>query len=134
LDSSSSFALELRGICKRYGRNHVLRNLTVSMGAGQFHVLVGRNGAGKSTLLRILGRREPADSGDGMLLGRPLSDDLAEHGHDVAFVSEATDYAVPGTMRAFFSRYLATNGAQLRSRCGSGGATGSQLSRRKPGT
>jgi ABC-type multidrug transport system ATPase subunit len=56
-------------------------------------------------LLRILGRREPADSGDGILLGRPLGDDLAAHGHEVAFVSEATDYAVPGTMRAFFSRY-----------------------------
>jgi ABC-type multidrug transport system ATPase subunit len=67
-------------------RYHVLRDLTVSMGTGQFHVLVGRNGAGKSTLLRILGRRERADSGEGMLLGRPLGDDLAEHGHDVAFV------------------------------------------------
>jgi ABC-type multidrug transport system ATPase subunit len=105
LMSSSSVALQLRGIHKRYGRNHVLRDITLSMSAGNFHVLVGRNGAGKSTLLRILGRREPPDAGEAMLFGRSLADDLAEHGRDVAFVSEATDYAVPTTMGAFFAGY-----------------------------
>jgi ABC-2 type transport system ATP-binding protein len=105
LASRSSLALELRGIQKRYGRNHVLRDLSLSMRAGQFYVLVGRNGAGKSTLLRILGRREPPDAGEGTLLGRPLADDVAQHGREIAFVSEATDYAVPGTMREFFAGY-----------------------------
>jgi len=103
--SSASPAVELRGVHKRYGRNHVLRGVSLALQAGTFTLLVGRNGAGKSTLLRILGRREPADAGTGALLGRPLDADLAEHGRDVAFVSEATDYAVPLPLGAFFERF-----------------------------
>jgi ABC-type multidrug transport system ATPase subunit len=57
-------------------------------------------------LLRVLARREPADAGTAFLLGRSIDDDLAEHGRDVEFVSEATDYGVPVTMHAFFSRFL----------------------------
>jgi ABC-type multidrug transport system ATPase subunit len=104
-DAESPPAVELRGVHKRFGRNHVLRNVTLSMRPGAFHVLVGRNGAGKSTLLRILGRREPLDSGDAFVLGRSLADDRADHGQGVAYVSEATEYAVPITMRRFFRAF-----------------------------
>jgi ABC-type multidrug transport system ATPase subunit len=97
--------LELRGVNKRYGRNQALRNLSLSLKRGTFHVLAGRNGAGKSTMLRILGRREAPDSGEAFVLGRSLGDDRAEHGQGVAYVSESTDYAVGATMRAFFSRF-----------------------------
>jgi ABC-type multidrug transport system ATPase subunit len=105
LDSSESAAVELRGVHKKYGRTHALRGVTLTMAPGNFHVLVGRNAAGKSTLLRILGRREPSDAGQASILGRPLDDDLAQHGRDVAFVSEAIEYAVPLTMRDFFERF-----------------------------
>lgn len=105
MSESASPAVELRGVHKRYGRKHVLRGASLALEAGTFTVLVGHPGAGKSTLLRILGRREPADAGTGALLGRPLDADLAEHGRDVALVSEATDYAVPLTLRAFFERF-----------------------------
>jgi ABC-2 type transport system ATP-binding protein len=98
-------SVQLRGIHKRFGRSHVLRNVTLSMKRGAFHVLAGRNGAGKSTLLRILGRREAPDAGDAFVLGRPLGDDRADHGEGVAYVSESTDYAVPTTMRHFFGKY-----------------------------
>ena len=105
MPSPVAAAVELHGVHKRYGRNRVLRDVTLTLQPGCFHVLVGRHGAGKSTLLRILGRREPADGGTGLLLGRPLDADLAEHGRDIAFVSEATDYAVPLPLRAFFERF-----------------------------
>jgi ABC-2 type transport system ATP-binding protein len=105
LNSSESAAVELRGIHKKYGRTHALRAVSLTMAPGKFHVLVGRNGAGKSTLLRILGRREPPDAGQASILGHPLDDDLAEHGRNVAFVSEAIDYAMPLTMRDFFARF-----------------------------
>jgi ABC-type multidrug transport system ATPase subunit len=107
LPSPVAAAVELRGVHKRYGRNHVLRDVTLSLEPGLLHALVGPRGAGKSTLLRILGRREPADGGTGLLLGRPLDADLPEHGRDVAFVSEATDYAVPLPLRAFFEVFPA---------------------------
>jgi ABC-type multidrug transport system ATPase subunit len=102
---ASDAAIEVRDIRKRYGRNEVLRGVTFSLEAGKFHTLVGHNGAGKSTLLRILGRHEAPSSGTGALLGRPLDADLAEHGRDVALVSEATDYAVPVPLGAFFRQF-----------------------------
>jgi ABC-type multidrug transport system ATPase subunit len=98
-------AVELHDIHKRYGRNRVLRGVTMALDAGKFHALVGPNGAGKSTLLRILGRHEPPDAGTGTLLGRPLHADLPEHGRDVALVTEGTDYAVPLPLRAFFEQF-----------------------------
>lgn len=46
--------MELRGVHKSYGDNHVLRGLNLRVSAGDKIALVGRNGAGKSTLLKIL--------------------------------------------------------------------------------
>ncbi|HEU4765668.1 MAG TPA: sugar ABC transporter ATP-binding protein [Candidatus Eisenbacteria bacterium] len=46
--------LELRDITKEYGGNRVLKGISLSVGVGEIHALVGENGAGKSTLMNIL--------------------------------------------------------------------------------
>jgi heme exporter protein A len=46
--------IRLDGLQKRFGPKWVLRNITLSIPAGQFVSVFGPNGAGKSTLLRIL--------------------------------------------------------------------------------
>jgi len=46
--------LELRGITKEYGGHRVLKGISLSVGVGEIHALVGENGAGKSTLMNIL--------------------------------------------------------------------------------
>ncbi len=46
--------LEVRRLAKYFGRFTALRDLTVSVGRGEFVSLFGRNGAGKTTLLRIV--------------------------------------------------------------------------------
>jgi ABC-2 type transport system ATP-binding protein len=102
---SESLAIEVHALHKRYGRIRALRGVSLALPAGQFHVLVGRNGAGKSTLLRILANREPPDRGEARVLGRSLELDVAEHGRDIAFVSESTAYEVPVSMRTFFGEF-----------------------------
>jgi heme exporter protein A len=46
--------IEVRNLAKYYGRFTALRNLNLTIGAGECLALFGRNGAGKSTFLRIL--------------------------------------------------------------------------------
>lgn len=46
--------LTMTGICKSFEDVQVLRDVSLSVGAGEIHALVGENGAGKSTLMKIL--------------------------------------------------------------------------------
>jgi ABC-type multidrug transport system ATPase subunit len=47
-------SIEVAGLWRRFGDRDVLRDINLSIPAGEIHGLVGPNGAGKSTLLRIL--------------------------------------------------------------------------------
>jgi branched-chain amino acid transport system ATP-binding protein len=53
--------LELRQISVQYGKRPVLREVSLSVGAGEVVSLVGANAAGKTTTLRtIMGLKEPS--------------------------------------------------------------------------
>lgn len=55
--------LSLRGISKKFGREHVLHNLDLEVQGGMLTLLLGQNGSGKSTLLRIAAELTRADRG-----------------------------------------------------------------------
>jgi heme exporter protein A len=55
--------IEVRGLAKYFGRFSALRDLNLTVGAGEFISLFGRNGAGKTTLLRILAGLSRPSSG-----------------------------------------------------------------------
>ena len=63
-----SGALELRGVCKRYGTGTggqvtAADDVTFTIEAGAFVALTGASGSGKSTLLHMIGAIERPDSG-----------------------------------------------------------------------
>jgi len=52
--------LSIRGLCKSFGDNHVLRNLDLAVMPGESVVVIGGSGTGKSVLLKcILGLLHP---------------------------------------------------------------------------
>lgn len=65
--------LELRGINKSFGVVHVLHDVDLAIYAGQVTALVGDNGAGKSTLVKCLAGIYPADTGDYLFDGKPVT-------------------------------------------------------------
>ncbi len=55
--------IELRGVSKSYGGRQLIRDLTLSIGAGDRVGIIGPNGSGKTTLLNIIAGRVAPDSG-----------------------------------------------------------------------
>ncbi|MDA0364890.1 MAG: ATP-binding cassette domain-containing protein, partial [Chloroflexi bacterium] len=66
-------ALELRGICKRFGAVMANDDVSLRVEPGELHGLLGENGAGKSTLVRVLSGYLEADAGTIVLDGQPLT-------------------------------------------------------------
>jgi putative ABC transport system ATP-binding protein len=55
--------LAVEGLSRRYGNRHILRELSFSVGAGEFIAVMGESGSGKSTLLNLIAGLETPDSG-----------------------------------------------------------------------
>jgi len=65
--------IETHGLGKAYGRGlYALRDLTFSVGKGEFVFLTGPSGAGKSTLLRLLLLQDRPTEGSAIVNGRNL--------------------------------------------------------------
>src|SRR5499425_2419974 len=56
--------LSIRNVAKTFGRNVVLRNVSVEIAEGEFLTILGESGSGKTTLLRIIAGFEAATSGE----------------------------------------------------------------------
>ena len=62
-------ALVLRNLCKSFGTQDILNEISLDVATGEFIALVGPSGCGKSTLLKVVAGLERADSGDVFLDG-----------------------------------------------------------------
>ena len=90
------FALQLRDLWVRFGREAVLRGLTLDVPAGTGLTLLGPNGAGKTTLLRTLAGELGVARGEGRVFGYDLRDRRSVRGlthfltHEPGFYPDLT--------------------------------------------
>ena len=70
-ERQTGIAGELRHVDKWYGAQHVLRDVSVRVGAGEIVALIGRSGSGKSTVLRVLAGLSTDHTGDRVVSGAP---------------------------------------------------------------
>jgi polar amino acid transport system ATP-binding protein len=61
--------LQLTGVWKSFGQNHVCNGIDLIVGAGELVCLIGASGSGKSTILRCINLLEPIDDGRILLDG-----------------------------------------------------------------
>lgn len=66
--------LTIDGLGKSYGTNEVLRNLNVSVRAGEFMCIVGPSGAGKTTLLQCLSGLSAPTTGEVRLRNKVVNE------------------------------------------------------------
>lgn len=66
--------IEIQGVSKSFGDNHVLSNLNLEVRRGEFLVLLGASGCGKSTLLNLVAGFEKPTEGTVTVNGTLIND------------------------------------------------------------
>lgn len=64
--------LQAVGISKTFGIVEVLRDINLTVNAGQVHAIIGENGAGKSTLMKLLAGHLTPTRGELSMDGQPI--------------------------------------------------------------
>src|SRR6516165_2547131 len=70
--STRSTLLEVRNVAKSFGKNVVLRDISLQVAEGEFLTILGESGSGKTTLLRIIAGFESATAGEIWMGGERL--------------------------------------------------------------
>ena len=71
--SMPGLSVSFKNVSKNFGRNSVIKNLTLNIPSGEFVCILGPSGCGKTTLLRILAGLERQDSGEIHIGGKDVS-------------------------------------------------------------
>ncbi|TGS14324.1 sn-glycerol-3-phosphate ABC transporter ATP-binding protein UgpC [Mesorhizobium sp. M2E.F.Ca.ET.209.01.1.1] len=87
--------LEIDQARKLYGDLEVLKGVSISIGTGDFLVLLGPSGCGKSTLLNMIAGLESISGGEIRIAGKVVND-LSPKDRDIAMVFQS--YALYPTM------------------------------------
>jgi len=77
--------IELRGVTKHFGAFTAVRNVRLSVAAGEVVCLLGPSGCGKTTTLRIIAGLERPSGGDVIIAGKRMND-LRPDQRDIAMV------------------------------------------------
>jgi len=111
---SSTSAISLRGVVKRYGEVQAVDGLDLDVPEGTCVGLLGPNGAGKSTTMRLLTGQAIADAGELTVLGCELPRDSKQARAQMGVVPQLdnldTTLSVRDNLRVFARLYRVATG------------------------
>jgi ABC-2 type transport system ATP-binding protein len=88
---SIQYAVELRGVTKRYNEILAVNNINLAINSGEIFALLGPNGSGKSTTLKLLLGLVPPTAGSLTVLGLDVQKDPVAVKRQVGYVPESPD-------------------------------------------
>jgi ABC-2 type transport system ATP-binding protein len=68
--------IEMKKVCKGFGRFNVIENVDLSIQKGSIYGLIGSNGAGKTTLIKLLAGIYQQDKGEVTIDGMPVFENV----------------------------------------------------------
>jgi D-xylose transport system ATP-binding protein len=109
--------VEMRDIRVAFGGIHAVDGVSVDLNAGEVVALVGGNGAGKSTLIHTLSGAHPADSGEILINGHPVTirnpRDARNYGIEIIYQKLALADNIDAAGNVFLGRELRTRSGAL---------------------
>jgi phospholipid/cholesterol/gamma-HCH transport system ATP-binding protein len=72
MDSTREIVIDIKGLHKSFGNNHVLRGVDLQVARGENVVVLGRSGTGKSVLIKIICGLLTQDRGSVIVLGEDV--------------------------------------------------------------
>ncbi|WBT08837.1 ATP-binding cassette domain-containing protein [Corynebacterium sp. SCR221107] len=98
--------IELQEITKSYGTFDALREVNLSVAAGEVTCVLGDNGAGKSTLIKVLAGLHSPTSGQLLIDGEPTTFSSPRDALDCGIATVYQDLAVVGSMSVWRNFFL----------------------------
>jgi len=86
--AAEPWAIDVRGLNKRFGDKHVVNDLTLQVGRGEIFGFLGPNGSGKTTSIRIMCGLLTPDSGSGTCLGYDIVKQSGEIKRRVGYMTQ----------------------------------------------
>lgn len=84
----SAFAIDVRGVTKKFGTRTVVNNIAMQVRPGEIYGFLGPNGSGKTTFLRMLCGLLTPDAGEGHCLGYDLRRESAAIKKHVGYMTQ----------------------------------------------
>lgn len=106
-------AIEATGLGRRFGKNWVVRDLSLAVPKGSVTALLGRNGAGKSTTIQMLLGLLPPSEGSVSVLGLDPRKERTRLFEQVGYVSEKRELLEDQTVEGLARIVAGIHGARF---------------------
>ena len=117
MNTDAAPLVEMRNISVSFGGLHAVDGVTINLQAGEVAAIVGGNGAGKSTLMHTIAGAHPADSGQILINGVPVTisnpREARSHGVEVIYQRLALADNIDAAANVFLGRELRTRSGAL---------------------